>query len=57
MTGAELKKLRKKMKKTQAQFGELLGISQEMVSMMEEGEKSVPAAIAKKLGSGGMFNE
>jgi transcriptional regulator with XRE-family HTH domain len=57
MNGKELKSIRKKMKKTQAEFGKLLGVSQEMISMMEEGEKSVPASIAKKLGSGGMFNE
>ena len=50
MTGQELKRHRERLKMTQAQFAAHLGVSQEMVSMMETGAKSVPNEIATKLG-------
>lgn len=50
MTGQELKRHRERLKMTQAQFAVHLGVSQEMVSMMETGTKSVPTEIAAKLG-------
>lgn len=50
MTGQELKRHRERLKMTQAQFAVHLGVSQEMVSMMETGAKSVPNEIATKLG-------
>lgn len=57
MTGPELKAKRKMMKLTQAQFAAMLGVSQEMVSMMEEGEKAVPQSVADRVSgkTGGLF--
>ena len=49
MTGAELKASRIRMKMTQAQFADHLGVSQEMVSMMETGTKQVPRDVAQRL--------
>ena len=51
MTGQELKRHRERLKMTQAQFAAHLGVSQEMVSMMETGAKSVPSKIAESLSS------
>lgn len=52
MTGSELKTKRKLMKLNQAEFAKFLGVSQEMVSMMESGIKAVPESIAMKLEDG-----
>jgi len=49
MTGDELKAKRKLMGMTQAEFAALLGVSQEMVSMMEKGTKQVPGDVVSKL--------
>lgn len=58
MTSAEFKKARKAKKMTQAEFGDYLGVSQEMVSQIESGLRLVPESMAKKLSKAnkkGMF--
>ena len=49
MDSTEFKKFRKKLKKTQAQMAQLLGVSLKAVHSYEQGWRKVPAAVERQM--------
>ena len=51
MSGVELRTARRQLRLRQRQLAQMLGVSQPYLSLMEQGRRSVPLKLAKKLGA------